>query len=108
VKTIDLRRQQVTIDELLRSVGSDTLRITSKDGDEFVLEAADAFEREADRLGHSAKFMAFLAERSAEPGRISLSDIESRLAGTTPASGASGGTAEPEHESAVDCGGPDA
>jgi hypothetical protein len=108
VKTIDLRRQEVTIDELLRSVGSDTLRITSKDGDEFVLEAADAFEREADRLGRSAKFMAFLAERSAEPGRISLSEIESRLAVTTPASAALGATAEPEHEAAVDCGGPDA
>jgi hypothetical protein len=80
MKTIDLRRQEVSLDELLRSVGAETLRITSKDGDEFVLEAADGFEREVDELGRSAKFMAFLAERSAESGRISLADIESRLA----------------------------
>ncbi|MBX6312822.1 MAG: hypothetical protein IRY99_07900 [Isosphaeraceae bacterium] len=57
------------------------MRITSKDGDEFGLEAADAFEREAGELGRSAKFLAFLSERSAESGRISLADIESRLAG---------------------------
>ena len=81
MKTIDLRRQQIALDELLRSVGGDVVRITSKDGDEFVLEAAGAFEREVDELGRSAKFMAFLAERSAEPGRRSLADIESSLAG---------------------------
>jgi hypothetical protein len=80
VKTIDLRLQQISLDELLDSVGGDVVRITNKDGDEFVLEAADVFEREASELGRSAKFMAFLAERSAEPARTSLADIESRLA----------------------------
>lgn len=80
MKTIDLRRQEVSLDELLRSIGGDVVRIISKDGEEFVLEAADAFKREAGELGRSAKFKAFLAERSAEPGRISLADIESCLA----------------------------
>ena len=77
MKTIDLHREQLSLDELLRSVGGDVVRITSKDGNEFVLEAADAFEREANALGQSAKFMALLAERSAESGRISLADVES-------------------------------
>ncbi len=99
MKTIDLRRQQVGIDELLRSVGGDMVRITSKDGDEFILEAADAFEREADELGQSGKFMAFLAERSSESGRISLAEIESRLAGVESASRDSDATAEPEQGS---------
>ena len=81
MKTIDLRHQEVSLDELLRSLGGDVVRITSKDGEEFVLEAADAFEREAAELGRSETFMAFLAERSAEPGRTSLADIESHLAG---------------------------
>lgn len=80
MKSIDLRREQLTLDELLRSVGTDVVRITSKDGDEFVLEAADTFEREANALGQSAKFMAFLADRAAESGRISLEDFVSRLA----------------------------
>jgi hypothetical protein len=90
VKTIDLRRQQVTLDELLRSVGGDVVRLTSKDGQEFILEAADAFEREVAELGQSAKFLAFLAERSAESGRISLADIEARLTAAEPTAPASG------------------
>lgn len=81
MKTIDLRQEQIALDDLLRSVGDGEVRITSKDGDEFVLEAAGAFEREADELGRSAKFRAFLAERAAETGRRSLADIESSLAG---------------------------
>jgi len=84
VKTVDLRRQDVSIDELLRSAGADVVRITSKEGVEFVLEPADAFEREARELGNSARFMAFLAERSAEPGRVALSSIEARLAEAGP------------------------
>jgi hypothetical protein len=55
--------------------------ITNKDGEEFVLESADAFEREANELRCSARFMAFLAKRAAERGRIALEDIESRLTG---------------------------
>lgn len=84
MKAIDLRREQLTIDELLQSVGGEAVRITSKDGEEFVLEAADAFRREVDELGRSAKFMTFLSERSVEPGRTSLADIELRLAEAEP------------------------
>ena len=56
MKTVDLRRQQISIDELLRCVGADVVRITSKEGEQFVLEAADAFEREVNELGQSMKF----------------------------------------------------
>jgi hypothetical protein len=75
MKTIDLRRQQISVDELLESAGADKVRITSKGGEEFLLEAADAFEREAKELGQSAKFVAFLAARSAEPGRVALAEF---------------------------------
>jgi hypothetical protein len=98
VKTIDLRRQHVTLDELLRSVGDDVVRVTSKDGEEFILEAADAFECEAAELGRSAKFLAFLAERSAESGRISLADIEACLTATEPTPTASGASADSEDD----------
>jgi hypothetical protein len=107
VKTIDLRQQQVSLDELLRSVGDDVVRITSKDGDEFVLEPANAFEREANELGQSERFMAFLAERSAEHGRISLADVESRLAGAESTSRDPGTTAESEQGSTPHRSGPD-
>jgi hypothetical protein len=98
VKTIDLRRQQVTLDELLQSVGGDSVRVTSKDGAEFILEAADAFEREAAELGRSAKFLAFLAERSAESGRITLADVETRLAGAKPTTTDTDAIATPEDD----------
>jgi hypothetical protein len=98
VKTIDLRWQQVTLDELLRSVGGEVVRVTSKDGEEFILEAADAFEREVAELGRSAKFLAFLAERSAESGRVSLADIETRLAAAELTTTDSGASAVPEDD----------
>jgi hypothetical protein len=77
--TIDLRRQPVTVEELLQAASGEAVRITNKDGDEFILEPADVFEREAAEFGRSAKFMAFLAERAAEPGRTTLADIDLRL-----------------------------
>lgn len=87
MNAIDLRRQHMTVDELLQAAGGDGVRITSKDGDEFIIEPADAFEREVTELGQSSTFMAFLAERSAEPGRTSLAEIELRLPPAGPPEG---------------------
>lgn len=80
MRTLDLRQRQTTVDELLRFARAETVRIVNADGDEFILEAADAFEREVAELGQSEKFMAFLAERSKEPGVVSLDDLERKLA----------------------------
>jgi len=107
VKTVDLRRQQISIDDLLLYVGADAVRITSKDGNEFVLEAADSFEREVNELGRSTKFREFLAQRSAEPGRISLAEIEARLAASEPSSDASSEAALPEHDTTANRSVPD-
>ena len=80
MKTLDLRQRQVTVDELLQFASVDSVLIVNRDGDEFILEAADAVEREVTELGRSEKFMAFLAERSKEPGRTSLEEFEGRMA----------------------------
>lgn len=80
MRTLDLRQQQATVDELLRFARAETVRIVNVDGDEFILEAADGFEREVAELGQSEKFMAFLAERAQEPGAVSLDDLERKLA----------------------------
>lgn len=80
MKTLDLRQQYPTVDELLRVARTETVRIVNAEGDEFILEAADAFAREAAELGQSEKFMRFLAERVKEPGRLSLDDLERSLA----------------------------
>lgn len=79
MKTLDLRQQQVSVADLLQCARTETVRIVNETGEEFLLEAADAFEREVAQLGQSDKFMAFLAERSQEPGVVSLDDLERKL-----------------------------
>lgn len=79
MKTLDLRQQQVSVAELLQCARTETVRIVNEAGEEFLLEAADAFEREVAQLGQSDKFMALLAERSQEPGVVSLDDLERKL-----------------------------
>jgi len=51
-----------------------------EEGDASILEVADAFDREVAELSQSETFMAFLVERSKEPGAISLDDIDRKLA----------------------------
>jgi hypothetical protein len=80
MKIIDLRREMLSIDELLELATRETVRVRSKSGREFILEAADAFDREVAELGRSKKFMAFLQQRLEEPGRVPIEDIERRLA----------------------------
>lgn len=57
---------------LLRVVRTETVRIVNTEGDEFILEAADACAREVAELSQSEKFMTFLAERAKESGGLSL------------------------------------
>ena len=77
--TLDLRQQQITLEELFRVARSQSVLIVTDEGDEYILEAADEFNREVAELGRSEKFMNFLAERRKEAGRIPLEEIERRL-----------------------------
>jgi hypothetical protein len=77
--TLDLRQKPVSIDELLHLAAADSVVVVNRDGKQYLVEAADAFDREVAELRQSAKFAAFLAERSAEPGSVSLQDVERRL-----------------------------
>jgi hypothetical protein len=79
MKTLDLRQGQMTVAELLQAARQESVMILGEDGSEFILERANAFDREVTELGQSEQFMSFLAERSQEPGSISLDDIEKRL-----------------------------
>jgi hypothetical protein len=77
--TLDLRDQTVTIEELLRIASAESVLIRSNGGQEFILEAADEFEREVAVLGSSEKFMQFLAERSKEPGAVTIEQLKQEL-----------------------------
>ncbi len=79
MKTIDLRESTTTLEELLQMASSENLLIRDKNGREFILDAADDFDREVAQLGKSDKFMAFLEARSHEPGSISLEEIDRQL-----------------------------
>jgi hypothetical protein len=76
---LDLRQKKLTLEELLHFASLDSVLILANDGKEFILEAADEFEREVALLGQSEKFMEFLAERSKEKGVISIEEIERKL-----------------------------
>lgn len=79
MRTLDLRQQHVSVTDLLQFARTETLCILNEEGEAFILEAADAFEREAAELGQSDKFIAFLTERSQESGGVSLDDLERKL-----------------------------
>ena len=79
MKTFDLRRENTTVDELLRWAVSDSVLIRSKEGREFILEDSDSFEREVAMLSKSDKFMDFLEGRSKEAGTVSLDEFEEGL-----------------------------
>ncbi len=79
MKTLDLGKQEMTVDELLRSAVGETVLIRSQDGHAFVLESADLFEQEVATFAESERFMSFLAQRSKEEASIPLEEIEQRL-----------------------------
>jgi hypothetical protein len=78
--TIDLRQEPLTLLELLHRAETDMVRIVSTNGQEFMLVTnEESFEEEAKRLGESAKFMKFLAERAKKPAIMSLSELKQRI-----------------------------
>jgi len=75
---LDVRQTPVSVDELLQMASDAAVLVVNRDGNEFVVEAADAIDREVAQLAASEKFMSFLDERSQEPGSVSLEEIERR------------------------------
>jgi hypothetical protein len=80
VKTVDLGKKRHSLAELLTLAKSETVLIRSASGDDFLLEQADEFEREARALGSSESFLSLLRERSQETGDIPIDEVrEKRL-----------------------------
>ncbi len=79
MKTIDLKKEKPSIDEILAMAKSGSVLIEGIDGSRYVLEAADEFEREVAMLGESQKFMTFLEERSKETGTKSITEIARKV-----------------------------
>ena len=79
MKTLDLTKKSITLDELLELAAAGSVRILTTDGRAFVLEKADDFEKEVALLGKSKKFRRFLNERSKETATTSLEDYRRSL-----------------------------
>jgi len=79
MKTVNLARKRVTLDELLKLAAVGSVRIVTPGGHAFILEDADEFEKEVKLLGKSKRFQRFLKERSKEPATTSLADYRRTL-----------------------------
>jgi hypothetical protein len=79
MKTLDLTRKRITLDELFKLASAGSVRILTADGHAFVLEDADEFEKEVKLLGQSKKFRRFLKQRSKEAAATTLEDYRRSL-----------------------------
>jgi hypothetical protein len=79
MKTLDLRRKHITLEQALKLASAGSLRILTADGHAFVLENTDDFDKEAELLGKSKKFQRFLKVRSKEAATTSLEDYRRAL-----------------------------
>jgi hypothetical protein len=78
MKTIDLGKSQYSLGELLALAKSESVLIHSATGEDFLLEQADEFDREAAVLGASEKFMSFLKNRAGETADVPITEIEKK------------------------------
>jgi hypothetical protein len=79
MKTLNLARKRITLEKLLEMAASGAVRIVTAEGQAFVIEDADEFEKEVSRLGRSKKFQRFLKERAKEPATKTLQDYRRSL-----------------------------
>lgn len=78
MKTIDLTKGRHSLSEVLTLAKAETVLLRTASGEDFLLEQADEFDREAAELGESERFSTFLAARSGEVGDIPIADVRRR------------------------------
>jgi hypothetical protein len=78
MKTVDLRKSHHDLADILTMAKSEDVLVRSESGDDFFIELAEDFEREAAALGESSSFMAFLDDRSSEAGDRSLGAVRGK------------------------------
>jgi hypothetical protein len=78
MKKIDLTKEHHSLSDVLTLAKSEAVLIHSPSGEDFVVEAADEFDREVAALGASEKFASFLEARSRESGDIPLQKVRQK------------------------------
>lgn len=79
MKTIDLSEIVPTLMEILSQADEDTIILRTPEGREFVLAAVDNFAQEVALVGQNEELMQFLAQRSKETKRYTLSQVREQL-----------------------------
>lgn len=82
MKTIKVQKERPSLDELRSIAGDESILLIFEDGQRYVLESADDFDREAAQLGSSEKFMSFLETRAKESAITSIEDFAQGLDST--------------------------
>lgn len=72
MKTLDLRRKHITLEEVLKLAAAGSVRILTAEGHAFVVEDADDFDKELKLLGKSKKFRQFLKEEGSRDNIIGI------------------------------------
>ena len=79
MKAINLSTAAPTLTEVLELAGQENLILKTPEGREFVLAEIDDFAEEVALVRQNDALMQFLAERSKEPGKYTLSQVRERL-----------------------------
>jgi hypothetical protein len=81
MKTLDLRRGRHSLSEALKLARGESLLIHSATGEDFLLEQAGDFDREAATLGGNEEFSSFLQKRASEAGAVPISKVSEKRTG---------------------------
>jgi len=79
MKTIDLKKEKLDLDGVIKIARREPVLLVTPDGKEFCIAEADDFDREVEALRGSQAFQRFLDERSASTKRITLEEIEAEI-----------------------------
>lgn len=79
MRTINLEKEQLDLETVIKIARQEPVLLLTADGKEFCLAEADDFEREVEALRRSQAFQRFLDERSASTRRIPLEEIEAEV-----------------------------
>jgi hypothetical protein len=79
MKTIDLGKTKVSLDDALSSARSESLLLKCSDGEQFVLSLADDFATEIELLRKNHAFLDFLDSCKRDETCVSLEEVERKL-----------------------------
>ena len=82
MKCINLVKSRRNLSEVMELASSEPVRLLAADGRQYILVSAredEGFESEVARLGGSASFQRFLADRRQDPRRIPLEEVQAEV-----------------------------